>query len=64
MTQRLDPHAIEFLVKQQMIGKFLKVGTSSATGIEVIALRMRFHLETDFSNFVHKSSLSESLIES
>jgi len=51
VAQRHDSHAIEFLVKQQVIGKLLKIGASPATGIEMMTLRISFHLEADFLKF-------------
>ena len=43
MAQRHDPHAIEFFVKQQVLGEFFKIGASPAAGIKVEPLGMGFH---------------------
>ena len=44
VAQCHDPHTIGFFVKQQVIGKFFKIGASPAAGIEMKTLGMCFHL--------------------
>lgn len=44
MAQQHDPHAIQLLVEEQVIGKLPEIGTPPAAGIEVKALGMGLNL--------------------
>jgi len=51
VPQRHDSHAVELLVKKQVVGEFFQIGATPPTCIEMLSLRMLADLKAHFLKF-------------